>query len=58
VTDTELTDNDTLRDPVCGMAVSPMTSVTSTEYQGTTYHFCSEDCYRTFSENPAQYVNA
>lgn len=53
-----MTDTDTLRDPVCGMSVSPVTAVTSTEYEGTTYHFCSEDCYRTFSEDPAQYVNA
>lgn len=51
-----MTDTDTLRDPVCGMSVSPVTSVTSTEYEGTTYYFCSEDCYRTFTENPAQYV--
>ncbi len=53
-----MTDTGTVRDPVCGMEISPMTAVTSTEYDGTTYHFCSEDCYETFSQNPAQYVNA
>lgn len=51
-----MTDTDTLRDPVCGASVTPMTSTTSTEYDGTTYHFCSEDCYHTFSEDPAMFV--
>ena len=51
-----MTDTDTQRDPVCGMAVSPVTSETSAEYEGTTYHFCSEDCYHAFTENPAQFV--
>jgi len=45
-----------LTDPVCGMSVTPATAMTSTEYKGTTYYFCSEDCYRTFVDNPATYV--
>ena len=51
-----MTDTGTVRDPVCGMDISPTTAVTSTEFEGTTYHFCSEDCYRTFTEDPAQFV--
>ena len=51
-----MTDTDTVRDPVCGMEISAATAVSSTEYEGTTYYFCSEDCYRTFTENPAQFV--
>ena len=51
-----MTDTDTVRDPVCGMDVTPMTAVTSTEYEGTTYHFCSEDCYDTFTADPKTYV--
>ena len=48
----------TVRDPVCGMEVDAITAVSSTEYEGTTYYFCSEDCYRTFTQNPAQFANA
>ena len=45
-------------DPVCGMAVDPDTAVASAEHEGTTYYFCSQDCYRTFTENPSSYVGS
>lgn len=50
------TDTEAMRDPVCGMTVTPATSVSSAEHQGTTYSFCSEDCYRAFTDNPAAYT--
>jgi YHS domain-containing protein len=52
------TDAESMRDPVCGMTVTPATSVSSAEYEGATYLFCSEDCYRAFTDNPAVYAAA
>ncbi len=46
----------TLKDPVCGMEVTPATAVSSAEHKGTTYCFCSEDCYRTFTANPGDFT--
>ena len=53
-----MTDTDTLRDPVCGMEVTPETAITSTQLDGQTYYFCSEDCYHTFMADPKPYVTA
>lgn len=47
---------DRMTDPVCGMSVTPATAMTSTEHKGTTYYFCSEDCFHTFTADPATYV--
>jgi len=33
-------------DPVCGMSTDSPESYISYEYQGETYHFCSEHCLR------------
>lgn len=42
-------------DPVCGMEVDPGTSAQAT-FQSRTFHFCSEACHRTFSEDPERYL--
>jgi xanthine dehydrogenase accessory factor len=39
-------------DPVCGMTVTPSSSVPSAEYGGTTYYFCCAGCHRAFTDNP------
>ena len=44
-----------MKDPVCGMQVDPANAGTS-EYQGTTYYFCSKGCKTKFDANPGQYV--
>ena len=44
------------RDPVCDMEVDPQTAAAKSEYQGTTYYFCSISCKQAFDENPRQYV--
>jgi len=44
------------RDPVCGMAVDPVSAAGSREHAGTTYHFCSASCLRKFEEDPARYL--
>lgn len=46
----------TLKDPVCGMDVTPETAIASTEYKGTMYYFCSEDCYTTFTADPGSFT--
>lgn len=45
----------TVRDPVCGMAVDPATA-RHLDYQGSTYHFCSERCEGKFKAAPRQYL--
>ena len=45
-----------VKDPVCGMKISPADAVASIEHEGTTYHFCSQDCADSFRESPADYI--
>jgi Cu+-exporting ATPase len=47
---------DTLKDPICGMGVTPQTAAGSFEYQGNTYYFCSLGCMQTFQSQPEKYV--
>ncbi|HEY8662794.1 MAG TPA: YHS domain-containing protein [Propionibacteriaceae bacterium] len=46
---------DSERCPVCGMHVDPESSP-SESYDGTTYHFCSNDCRTAFQQEPQSYV--
>lgn len=48
----------TVTDPVCGMEVDTATAAGSSEYQGTTYYFCSMGCKHQFDKAPEQYVDA
>lgn len=43
-------------DPVCGMEVDEQSAAAQSEYQGTTYYFCSQGCKQSFDRNPEQYV--
>ena len=43
-------------DPVCGMQVDPATAAGMSEYQGTSYYFCSMGCKRQFDKDPGQYA--
>ena len=43
-------------DPVCGMSVDAEQAAARVEYQGTIYHFCSEQCRKDFSADPQRYV--
>lgn len=43
-------------DPVCGMEVDPATAAGSSEYEGTTYYFCSTGCKRQFDKDPQAFV--
>ena len=47
-----------MKDPVCGMTVNPDKAAGSSEYQGTTYWFCSKSCLAKFEANPGAYLEA
>lgn len=44
------------KDPVCGMTVEEADAAATSEYKGTTYYFCSEDCKEEFDEDPESYA--
>ncbi len=46
------------RDPVCGMTVEIATAHFTSEYDGTTYYFCSAGCKRSFDKEPQKYIQA
>ena len=43
------------KDPVCKMNVDEKTAKYKSEYEGSTYYFCSQSCKATFDKNPAKY---
>lgn len=45
-----------VKDPVCGMEIDESQAEAQTTYNGQAYYFCSEDCLRTFEENPEEFV--
>ncbi|HZC42560.1 MAG TPA: YHS domain-containing protein, partial [Acidobacteriaceae bacterium] len=53
---TELTQSGMIKDPVCGMQVSPETAGASAEHSGKTYFFCCESCEEKFQAHPEQYT--
>ena len=42
----------TTHDPVCHMDIDPTSAAGTSEYQETTYYFCSMGCKRDFDEDP------
>jgi P-type Cu+ transporter len=46
----------TIRDPVCGMSVDPVTSKHRYDYHGNTFHFCSAGCRTKFAADPTKYL--
>ncbi len=46
------------KDVVCGMQFDPAKAAGSSEYQGTTFHFCSQGCKAKFDAKPAQYAKS
>lgn len=52
----ELTQFGTVKDPVCGMQVSPEKATASLTHDGKTYYFCSTSCAEKFLVNPAYYT--
>jgi YHS domain-containing protein len=48
----------TVTDPVCGMQFEESQAEAQTIYQDQVYFFCSEECRRTFEENPEEFVGS
>ncbi|MCX6616747.1 MAG: heavy metal translocating P-type ATPase [Acidobacteria bacterium] len=48
--------NETVIDPVCGMAVNPETARFRLEHQGKPYCFCCAHCLEKFRAEPAKYL--
>src|SRR5215813_15206264 len=46
----------TVKDPVCGMQVSPERAAAREEYEGRTYHFCATSCAAKFRSDPRRYL--
>jgi YHS domain-containing protein len=44
-------------DPVCKMNVDSQKATATSNYQGTTYYFCSQECKRKFDQQPMQYAS-
>lgn len=44
-------------DPVCGMTVDEKTAQWTSDYNGTTYYFCSPGCKRSFDQDPEKYLS-
>jgi Cu+-exporting ATPase len=44
-------------DPVCGMQVDDQKATAKSQFQGSNYYFCSEDCKRKFDQQPQQYAS-
>ena len=49
-------DNDTLKDPVCGMEIEKSEAKFTHEHNGETYYFCMEGCKEKFVDNPEKYI--
>jgi len=46
-----------VKDPVCGMNVSPNAGKPCRVHDGTTYHFCSQKCHDSFAADPDHYLS-
>jgi len=49
---------ESVRDPVCGMAVDPQKTQHRHEHEGHTYYFCGAGCRTKFATDPAKYLDA
>jgi protein SCO1/2 len=45
-----------VRDPVCGMQVTPSLGSPKADYLGKTFYFCGDPCRARFEHDPARYV--
>jgi P-type Cu+ transporter len=44
------------KDPVCGMDVEPDEAAGQSDFQGTTYYFCCNECKRKFDQRPEAFA--
>lgn len=48
----------TVKDPVCGMEIDSAAAAATSDYEGTTYHFCAVGCKEKFDAEPAKFLGA
>jgi Cu+-exporting ATPase len=48
---------ETAKDPICGMKVAVKPDGRHAEFQGETFHFCSEKCEMKFKTDPSSYAS-
>ncbi len=48
---------ETVKDPVCGMEVTPADAAGHWDYRGTTYYFCNPSCLERFQANPESFLH-
>ncbi len=46
-----------MKDPVCGMDVTPEKAAGKTEHKGKTYYFCSVKCLEKFKQDPEEFLD-
>ena len=44
-----------MKDPVCGMTMSPKEAAYASELRGMVYRFCSEACKEKFDRDPSRF---
>jgi YHS domain-containing protein len=44
------------KDPVCGMDIEPDEAAGQSDFQGTTYYFCCNECKRKFDQKPEAFA--
>nr|WP_299246433.1 YHS domain-containing protein [uncultured Halomonas sp.] len=49
-------EQDTFKDPVCGMQVGYKTAAAESEYQDKRYYFCATACREQFDVDPERHV--
>src|SRR5205823_3181593 len=47
-----------VKDPVCGMTVTPEKAAAKIEHAGKTHYFCSKSCAERFSHDPEKFLAA
>ena len=47
-----------MRDPVCGMDISPGQAAATSLHDGQTYYFCARTCKQRFDKDPQRYLHA
>ena len=54
----EHTEDEMVKDLVCGMEIDPAAAAATFEYEGQTYYFCAVGCMQKFKADPVTYVGA
>jgi YHS domain-containing protein len=52
----ETREQQTFKDPVCGMEVSYKTAAAESTFRGKRYYFCADVCRETFDAAPERYT--